>query len=77
MFYPDELLTKWQAGEIDNLGSHFGDNPAMASTFVTWHDLNVGWLVPSFYCGDRDIFDAHYNQLCEISQSWGHDLQID
>ena len=74
--HSDEILTLWKAGEIDNLGSFFGDDPKLESTFIKWVDENVGYKVPVFVCGDRQAFDTFYRPLVEQSQSWGLDLPI-
>ena len=74
--HSDEIVALWKAGEIDNLGSFFNDDPRFESTFVKWADLNVGYKVPQFFCGDRQLFDDHYRTLIEQSQSWGLDLPI-
>lgn len=74
--HSDEIVARWRAGEIDNLGSYFGDDPKLESTFIQWVDLNVGYKVPQFVCGDRQAFDDLYRSLVEQSQSWGLDLPI-
>lgn len=65
--YPKEIIEQWKRGEIQEL-CYFVEDEEAKGTFVKFVDVEIGYLFPSFVCGNEEVYRRYERVLINHAQ---------